>query len=183
MKNLSYCFACLVICCASPLLAQSPSALPPSLPLVNAKFSGVLNYIDYRSNKPVSIPMQFSLATSADKAKLIVDRVYTDPGYQVFSLSVMRYQQAQAKWIDESFEGNEHNTTVYDIISFKVTSDRHWRLERTALSEDDNRAAKLTLIESMQGDLFHSETRVDYLDTEYDENLKRNWVSAKRISE
>ncbi|MEM7359760.1 MAG: hypothetical protein AAF431_11735 [Pseudomonadota bacterium] len=173
---------CLLWTLLAGVQAKEVQKLPAQLPDLDGSYAGQLNYIDYRSNKAVAIPMQLHLKTSSDKTMLIADRVYTDPGYQVFSLSVMRYEAKQAKWYDENFEQGNHVSTTYEVLSFDLKNDRDWKLVRSTQGQDNNRAARLTITESLQGRTFRSETRVDYLDTDEDENLRRNWIELTEKS-
>lgn len=156
------------------------SELPERLPFVNASYQGTLNYIDYGNGKPVAIPLEIQFLAGNDGKTLIVDRVYTDPGFQVFSLSVMRYLKNTKSWIDETFEGNEQTTNHYSILEFSVPNDEYWKIIRTIKKQDNNRDAMLTIADVFDGDKFLSETRVDYLDTTENENLRRNWIELVR---
>ncbi|MEM0912902.1 MAG: hypothetical protein AAGJ37_18145 [Pseudomonadota bacterium] len=153
--------------------------LPNRLPALNAAYSGKLNYIDYGSGKPVSIPLEIQFLTSKNGKNLIVDRVYTDPGFQVFSLSVMRYEKKSKAWIDENFESNGKSTSTYNILEFSVSGNNHWKVVRNIVQQDDKRDALLTITDTFVDDEFRSETRVDYLDTDENENFRRNWIELK----
>ena len=141
-------------------------------------YHGQLNYLDYRSNKTVAIPMQLSFSQSADGQHLIIDKVFTDPGYKVYSLSVMHIDFSEGVIIETSFDSAGKSEARYEIIDFSYQTAGDWSITRRTLKQDDNQDAKVTITDSVSAGQFSSETHVDYLATQYNENLKRNWVVA-----
>lgn len=169
------CFSLIALPLSAHALASYDS-LPDHLPALNANYSGKLNYIDYGSGNSVAIPLSIQFLTSKDGKFLIVDRVYTDPGYQVFSLSVMSYAKDSQQWTDNVFEGGEYSSSFHEIVEFSVIDAQHWKVVRTIRKQDNNRDAMLTITDHFDGTQFNGETRVDYLDTDENENLRRNWI-------
>ncbi|MBT0587948.1 hypothetical protein [Alteromonas oceanisediminis] len=175
----SLCFVC-------ALLLSSHSIATDGITSINipqSDYNGHLNYKDYGTGKHVKIPMRFSIYQSSDGLNLIVDKIFTDPGYEVYSLSVINLDLENNTVIETTFDKNQSQKQSFEILSFAYVGPKKWTLIRRALRQDNNQDAIIVITESVTGTEFRSETRVDYLATTVNENLKRNWVSANLVSE
>jgi hypothetical protein len=161
----------------SYVLADIDSPVP--LASQNDRYQGYLGYQDYRSGKNVSIPLTLTFTQSSDNKYLVVDKVFTDPGYKVYSMSVIRLDLGSKTLVETTFENNKSVEYAYDITDFTYNNADSWSITRRGLKSDDNQDARVTITEKLEEGVFTSETRVDYLATAANENLRRNWVEAK----
>ena len=132
--------------------------------------------MDYQSNKEVQIPLEITFAQSADGNHLIVDRTFTDPGFKVYSLSVLKIDLENEIITETTFDGDGSSEEIFGLIAFQYESAGDWLIERKVERQDNDKDAVLTFREQMQNGEFTSETRVDYLETPEDDQLRRNWT-------
>lgn len=168
----------LIVFCAALLAFTSQANNSYLLVEQPSQYKGKLFYIDYSSGKEVNIPMSFMLYQSADNRNLVIDKVYTDPGFKVYSMSVFAFDFAAKSVIETVYENNEITTKHFTLDAFEYDSVNNWTVTRSTLSEDNSRKAKVMSIDKMKDGVFTTETLVDFLDTPENENLKRNWVKA-----
>lgn len=147
----------------------------------NSQFGGKLYYTDYSSGREVSIPIRFVVYTSADNQHLMIDKVYTDPTFEVFELTVLSFVDND-NLVEASFEKGLAKNQRYEIDFISNDELGNWKIIRTTKKKDNNKDARVTITEEVKNGVFTSETRVDYIDTSENENLKRNWIIANKLS-
>ena len=145
----------------------------------HTNYVGSLSYLDYSSQRVVSIPMSFDISTSADNKHIIIDKIFSDPGYKVYSLTVMSFI-GDGKIVDTDFANDEISSQTFEVVDIQARSADNWLLVRKTKAKDGNKDANVTITEQMVDGIFSSETRVDYLHTKKNENLRRNWSVATK---
>lgn len=166
-----HCFGLIISFMAVACFAQTTPPLVSS-----TSFEGYLGYLDYQSSKEVQIPLEITINQSADMNHLIVDRTFTDPGFKVYALSVIKIDLASNTLTETTFDGEGSSVEAFTLSDFQYETQDDWLIVRKAERQDDNRDAILTIREQMKNGEFTSESRVDYLDTPDNENLRRNWT-------
>lgn len=145
----------------------------------NSQFEGKLYYTDYSSRKEISIPIRFAIYTSADNQHLVIDKVYTDPTFEVFELTVLSFVENN-NLVEASFEKGIAKNQLYKIDFVANDELGNWKIIRTTRKKDNDKEAKVTITEEVKNGVFMSETRVDYTGTPENENLRRNWIVADK---
>jgi len=144
-------------------------------------FDGHLGYLDYGTKKNVQIPLEITFTPSSDSKHLIVDKVYTDPGYKVHSLSVISLDVPRKIVREVNFDSPTITESTYDLVSYEYVSSEDWSFTFRGKKRDDDREAIITKVERLSDKQYTSETIVDYLDTPEEEKLKRNWIEVYKI--
>ena len=106
-------------------------------------WEGELQYIDYRSGKPVGIPLTRIVSVAPDASYLLFENIFTDPGRKVYSAEMVTVLSNSVE--TASVYKGELTTTSAQIESFQRT-ESGWRLILNTMGEDNNQPADIQFV-------------------------------------
>lgn len=152
------------------MLLVAMAAAAGMLADLEGSWTGALEYRDYRSDKLVQIPV--AVDNEMHGNSLIGKLVFTDPGFQVYRVSVTNYDFdagiAYQAYIQDG--GAERFESAF---TFEETEDG-WVITQTREGEDADKPATIREITTFSGDQLITERSVDPLGDGQDTFFFRN---------
>ncbi len=141
-------------------------------------WSGTLEYRDYGSNAPVSIPAR-AVVESSDTAPILLRRItFTDPGREIVSNDIAMFDSAAGTLREVSLDGGP--SSEYEIAERVVRHEHDWRIVLRATGTDDQRPADLRLTWVCDGDRLVATKEVRFRDDESRTWIRRNTLRLQR---
>lgn len=167
--------------------AASAGAMPPQakvsdLLALEGEWRGELAYLDYGSGERAGIGMAASMSATPDGAFLVTKARYTDPGFDVFIMSIMTIDKETGALVESYHRGNDIEKFVYSMKSVEWTPSG-WVYVFEDEGRDDDRPALIRRTFSLEGDVYTQRKDVDFLDDDREEYIFRNETILHRSSE
>ena len=140
---------------------------------------GALSYLDYGSGEREQIGMASTVEMSPDGVYLITRSRFTDPGFDVFIMSVATIDE-EIEALKESY----HRDGVIQLYQYNLRGVRDtasgWVYVFEDEGEDDGRPALIRRTFTYNGDVFSQRKEVDFLDDDEEDFIFRNETLLRR---
>ncbi|MEO1015683.1 MAG: hypothetical protein AAFX08_10900 [Pseudomonadota bacterium] len=124
---------------------------------------GALAYRDYGTGEREEIGMAALIAATPDDEFIVTQARYTDPGFDVFILTVATFDAASGDYLESYHRDGSIERFVYPRKSMRVLEDG-WEYVFEGDGRDDDRPASIRRTFSLNGDRFVQRKDVDFLD-------------------
>jgi len=161
--------AALLFFCGAAAQAATPPSTPPSTPSLadlldlEGDWRGELAYLDYGTGRRAKIGMAARLSATPDAAFLVTEARYTDPGFDVFIMTIATIDAASGALVESYHRDNEIEKFVYSFKSAAQT-ETGWVFTFEDKGVDDDRPAMIRRTFSLDGDVYTQRKEVDFLD-------------------
>ncbi len=145
---------------------------------LDGAWDGALTYRDFQSNRQVTLPMTAQMTAAGDGSYVAGAFTFTDPGYQVFSHTVLQPVGSTGVRVAD-FGGGEMTLAVRVVTSFTQTEDG-FVVVYEEQGRDDGEPATLRHTETLAGDRYT--LRRDVRGTGEDAFVFRNEIQLDRVS-
>lgn len=143
---------------------------------------GELAYLDYSSGERAEIGMAAVISATPDDGYIVTEARYTDPGFDVFILSVSTIDKESGALVESYHRANDVEKFVYSFKSAEDT-DNGWVYVFEDEGEDDGRPAMIRRIFSLADDVYTQRKEVDFLDDAGSAFIFRNETVLRRTNQ
>ncbi|MEL7486926.1 MAG: hypothetical protein AAGJ87_06905 [Pseudomonadota bacterium] len=143
---------------------------------------GALSYLDYGTGERQSIGQAASLELTPDGAFLISNGRFTDPGFDVFILTVQAIDRETGDLVETFHRDGEIETSRFKTIEFSET-DAGWRFVFETDGRDADRPAAIRRILTLENETLTRRKEVDFLDDDASAFIFRNETVMTRSAD
>lgn len=132
---------------SSVAFADEQLTLPEAIKALEGDWEGELTYRDFRSNERVSIPHNRTISVGPNGGYVLIENVYIDPGYRVYSAELYRVT-------DETLTIASTTDTSVEVTNYTLISTDQQASQLTARFEgagSDNGGQALVRLEVSLG--------------------------------
>ncbi len=127
------------------------------------EWRGTLSYLDYGTGNKEAIGMAASISVTPDDAFLVTQSRFTDPGFDVFIMTLMTLDPETGDMIESFHRDRQIEHYRYPVKHLHV-SKTGWTVICENKGRDADRPATIRRIFSLEGDIYTQRKEVDFLD-------------------